>query len=154
MADIQWQFGVTLKKENLEGFKDAINKYIEELHITDIKPVLNIDMEVTLRDLSIDTVKELSKLEPFGEANGVPQFLIKNLKIESIRTITEGEHLKLRLKDGNTNLQINAIGFHFGECAEDYKIGDKVDIVGNLDINSFNGIEEVQINIKDIIKSL
>ena len=40
-----------------------------------------------------------------------------------------------------------------GEMAV-YKIGDKVDIVGNLEINSFNGIESIQINIKDIMKSI
>ncbi|MDE5830815.1 MAG: single-stranded-DNA-specific exonuclease RecJ, partial [Clostridia bacterium] len=117
-----------------------------------IKPVLNIDMEVSLREISLDVVKELKKLEPFGEANEMPLFLIRNLKIESIRAITEGQHLKLRLKD--ENFELDAIGFHLGEYADSYKLGDKVDIVGNLDINSYNGMESVQVNLKDMIKSL
>jgi len=112
--------GVALKKEKFEDFRNDINEYIEKLNIQDIKPSLNIDMEVTLRELSIETVKELSKLEPFGEANETPIFLIKNLKIESIRAITDGAHLKLRLKDENS--QIDAIGFHLGEYAEEYRL--------------------------------
>ena len=40
-----------------------------------------------------------------------------------------------------------------GELAEEYLIDDKVDIVGNLDINSFNGMESIQIILKDMRKS-
>ena len=120
MVGIQWLAGVALKKEKLEDFRNDINEYIEKLNIQDIKPSLNIDMEVTLKELSIEIVKELSKLEPFGEANETPIFLIKNLKIESIRSITEGKHLKLKLKDENH--QIDAIGFHLGEYAEEYRL--------------------------------
>lgn len=144
--------GVSLKKENLDKFKNDINNYIGKLDIKETKPILNIDAEVTLRDISISALKNLSKLEPFGEANEMPIFLIKNLKIESIRAITEGTHLKLRLRD--ENMQIDAIGFHLGEYSNLYKIGDKIDIAGNLEINSYNGNESIQINIKDISKSL
>ena len=91
-------------------------------------------------------------LEPFGEGNKLPIFLYKNLKIDSIRALSEGKHLKLTLKD-NRNI-VNAIGFNLGELSNDYRIGDKVDVVGNLEINSFNGVENIQINIKDIMKSL
>lgn len=152
MVVMLWLAGVTLKKENLEKFKKDINAYIEKLDLKDIKPILNIDMEVSLKDISIDTVKELKTLEPFGEANETPLFCLRNLKIESIRAITEGKHLKLKLKD--ENLQIDAIGFNMGEYAEEYRLGDKVDVVGNLDINAYNGLESIQINLKDMIKSL
>ena len=144
--------GISLKKENLEKFKKDINEYIRSLNLGEIQPVIDIDMLVTLRDLDIETVKQLKKLEPFGEANRMPIFAIKNLKIDSIRSLSEGKHLKLRLKEDN--LSIDAIGFNLGELTDLYKIGDKVDIVGNLEINSYNGIDSVQMNIKDIIKSL
>ena len=41
-----------------------------------------------------------------------------------------------------------------GNRAEEFLIGDKVDIVGTLEINAFNGLENVQFNLKDILKSL
>lgn len=144
--------GVSLKKENLEKFKADINEYIDKLDLQEIKPTLNIDMEVPIKEVSLETVRELKKLEPFGEANEVPLFLIRNLKIESIRAITEGAHLKMRLKD--ENISIDAIGFHLGEYVNEYRIGDRVDVAGNLEINVYNGMENVQINLKDISKSL
>ena len=91
-------------------------------------------------------------LEPFGEANSVPKILYKDLKIDSIRSLSEGKHLKLTLKDDNC--MIDAIGFNLGNLVNDFQIGDKVDIVGNLEINEFNNFEKVQINIKDLRKSV
>lgn len=127
MADILWQFGISVKKENLEKFKNDINEGIEKFGIKDIKPTIKIDMEIALKDISLDMARDLTKLEPFGEANEMPVFLIKNLRIESIRAITDGVHLKLRLKDKNS--EIDAIGFHLGEYVDDYRLGDKVDVV-------------------------
>ena len=46
------------------------------------------------------------------------------------------------------------IGFNLGEYLSELKIGDKVDIAGTLEINSFNGVDSIQINIKDIMKSV
>ena len=78
--------------------------------------------------------------------------LYKKLKIAAIRTLSNEKHLKLSLKDGNET--IDAIGFNLGELAEEYLIGDKVDVIGYLEINSFNGQEKVQINLKDIMKTV
>ncbi len=90
--------GVSLKKENLEKFKTDINNYVKKLGIQDVKPVINIDMEASLKELSLDTVKDLKKLEPFGEANETPIFLIKNLRIESIRAITNRSTFEIEIK--------------------------------------------------------
>ena len=81
----------------------------------------------------------------------MPLFLYKNLKIHSIRALSEGKHLKLTLKDDN--YMIDAIGFNMGELANEYLIGNKVDIVGTLEINNFNNNDNIQINLKDIRKS-
>ena len=82
----------------------------------------------------------------------MPIFAIKNLKIDSIRALSEGKHLKLTLRENNTI--INAIGFNMGKLADDYRIGDKINVVGVLEINHFNGVDMLQINLKDIMKSV
>ncbi len=82
----------------------------------------------------------------------MPIFAFKNLKIDSIRALSDGKHIKLTLKENN-NI-INAIGFNLGYLAEEYTIGDKIDVAGVLEINSFNGVDSLQINIKDIMKSV
>ena len=144
--------GINIKKENFENFKDKLEEIATQKHIEDIVPILKIDAQVSLDEISKDMVDSLKELEPFGEENKTPLFVFKNLKIDSIRALSEGKHLKLTLKDSK-NI-VNAIGFNLGELTNEYKIDDRVDVVGNLEINSFNGMENIQINIKDIMKSL
>ncbi len=143
--------GLTLKKENLEKFKERFEQIAKEKNIKELVPIIYIDDELKLKDINMDLVKSLSILEPFGEANKVPLFLIKNLKIDSIRALSEGRHLKLTLRD--ENFVINAIGFELGYLAEEYRIGDRIDVIGTLEINSFNGFSSIQINMKDTRKS-
>lgn len=143
--------GLSLKRCEFEKFKNSLEKIAENAHTEEIVPVIKIDKEITLKDITIENIKSLKFLEPFGEANKTPIFIYRNLKIDSIRALSEGKHLKLTLKDENTI--INAIGFNMGEYSEEYLIGDKIDVIGLLEINTFNGIENVQINIKDLRKS-
>lgn len=143
--------GLSLKTKDFPKFKEEFEKYAEKCNICDIIPVIKLDDEISLKDINIKAVKELNMLEPFGEANRMPMFLCRNLKIQSIRTLSDGKHIKLILKD--SGFYIDAIGFNLGYMAENYKIEDKIDICGTLEINEFNGRETVQINLKDIRKS-
>ena len=144
--------GLSLKKNNFNRFKEAFEKYVEEKDITGIVPIIEIDKQISLKDIDSNIVKQLDLLEPFGEANRRPVFVYKNLKIDSIRALSDGKHLKMTLKDGNTI--VNAIGFNMGQLSKEYMIGDRIDVVGTLEINAYNGREMVQINVKDIMKSL
>ena len=144
--------GITIDNDKFDDFKKQIEEYAENKQISEIVPVLNIDEKVQLKNINLSDIKDLELLEPFGEANKPPIFQINNLKIESIRTLTQGKHLKLDVKEENT--RFSAIGFNLGNLANDYKIGDKVNIAGFLEINSFNGMDSIQINIKDIMKSI
>lgn len=140
--------GITVESANFEAFKSSVLNYAKEKHIEDIVPVLNIDEKLQLKDITMKDVRDLALLEPFGEANKPPLFQINNVKIETIRTLSEGKHLKMDIKDDNT--KFGTIGFNLGSLANEYKIGDKIDIAGYLEINSFGGRDSIQINIKDI----
>jgi single-stranded-DNA-specific exonuclease len=144
--------GVTVKEENLEVFDKKINQLAEESNVKDIVPIINIDSQVDLDEVTKEWAESLKMLEPYGEGNKMPLFAFKNLKIDSIRALTEGRHLKLTLQS-NRNI-VNAIGFNMGELANEYRIGEKIDVVGVLEINSFNGVDSLQINLKDVMKSL
>ena len=144
--------GITVKKEMVKKFSDKVEQIAKESNIEEIVPIIYIDSKIELSEINKQMVESLRELEPFGEGNKMPIFAIKNLKIDSIRALSEGKHLKLTLKENNTI--INAIGFNMGNLAEDYRIGDKIDVVGVLEINHFNGIDTLQINLKDIMKSI
>ena len=92
------------------------------------------------------------KLEPFGEANPSPIFMYKNLKVDSVRALSNGKHLRLVLKDNN--FKYDAIAFNMGDKRLSIEIGNKVDIAHSLEINHFNNTDKIQFNLKDIKKSL
>ena len=127
--------GLSLKKEKYNDFKLAFEEIAKSKNIQQIIPVIKIDTIITAKDVNKKTIQDLEMLEPFGEKNKNPIFVYKNLKIDSIRALSEGKHLKLTLKDDN--LLINAIGFNLGYLSEEYLIGDKIDIAGNLEINKY-----------------
>ncbi|MBR2744670.1 MAG: single-stranded-DNA-specific exonuclease RecJ [Clostridia bacterium] len=143
--------GISVKKSEFEDFKNDVEKFVEDSHIENLVPIIKIDKEITLNDVNTDTVKDLKKLEPYGEANKMPIFIYRNLRIDSIRALSEGKHIKLTLRDKNT--LIDAIGFNMGHLVNEYLLGDKIDIAGCLEINKYNGKESIQINLKDIRKS-
>lgn len=143
--------GVTVKQEKFQEFAEKLEKRAKEAHTEQIVPIISIDKEITPKELTIEMAESLLELEPYGTSNKTPIFLIKGLKIDSIRTLVEGKHLKLTLQDG-TNI-INCIGFNLGSYADEFLLGDKVDIIGNVEINVFNNIKNIQINMKDMRKS-
>ena len=144
--------GLSLTVENFEKFKKEITKYIDEnLDISKLEKEIYIDEILTIDDLDIEKIKELKSLEPFGEENPEPIVMYENVEINGIRTLSENRHLKLSLKKNDKI--IDAIGFNLGELAEKYKIGDTIDIVGNIEINSFNGKDLIQIRLIDIRKA-
>lgn len=144
--------GITVRKEKFKLFREEFEKIAEAAHIDEIMPVIQVDSKIEIKDINKEMVESLKQLEPFGEGNRMPVFVFKNLKIDSIRALSEGKHLKMTLKDNNTI--INSIGFNLGHLAEEYRIGDKIDVVGVLEINSFNGVDSLQINMKDMMRSL
>ena len=144
--------GITVKKDKFELFKEEFERIAKQAKIDEIIPIINIDAKIDFSNINREIVESLKRLEPFGEGNKMPIFAFKNLKIDSIRALSEGKHLKLTLREENTI--INAIGFNMGSFVDDYRIGDKVDVAGVLEINTFNGVDTLQINMKDIMKSI
>ena len=144
--------GITIKRENFQKFCYEFEEVAKDSNLKDIFPMIQIDAEFELKDINKDMVKSLEQLEPFGEGNKTPIFVFRNVKIDSIRALSEGKHLKLTLKDGN--IVVDAIGFNLGHLAEEYRIGDRIDVVGILEISTFNGLESIQINLKDVMKSI
>ena len=145
--------GLSINRENLPKLKEKFEELAKMAHLEETAPTINIDSVLNIDNVNKEMIESLSLLEPLGEANKMPIFAFKNLKIDSIRSLTEGKHLKLILRSNN-NTYVNAIGFNLGYMVDEFVIGDKVDVAGCLEINSFNGTDSVQINLKDIMKSI
>ena len=145
--------GISVEKEKFKELQNVFEEIARKAAISELCPIIKIDAILNIDDVTKEMVQSLIQLEPLGEANQMPIFSFKNLKINSIRALTDGKHLKLSLKSDKNTL-IDAIGFNLGELSKQYVIGDKVDVIGNLEFNSFNGVEKLQINLKDMMKTV
>jgi len=143
--------GFSLSKDKLEAFRKKIREIArEKIDFKNIKPKITVDQEINLEDLNLDLAIELEKLKPFGEGNGKPIFLSKNILVVDVLTMgLEGQHLKLKLKSENSGL-INALAFSQAERWNNIKVGEKIDLLYSVEINDFNNRKEVQLKIVDI----
>ena len=144
--------GLTLNTSEFENFRKAICEYAEDKLPDESIPTIRYDAEITSKDVTKDTINELKLLEPYGEGNAAPLFAYKKVKVDSIRTLSNDKHLKLNVKDEHRIF--SAIAFNMGERKNTIRMGDRADILCGIELNNYNGIEMVQLNIKDIKKSL
>lgn len=142
--------GLTINVSEIERFSEKINRYADEqLSDDDMIPVVNVDCPVSERAVTLENVKLLSKLEPFGVGNEKPVFSLHGVTILHISAVgADKKHLRITVQ--KNAFQINGIGFSFGEYANHFCQGDIVDIAFQMDINNFQGKQSVQLLIKDI----
>lgn len=142
--------GFTLKADRYEEFKRSIIEFANKtLTISDLEAELLIDLEIELKDATIELVNEIKSFEPLGMGNRTPVFMISKLKVLSKKLVGRDQnHLKLKLQKDDSIIE--AIGFNIGQRFSDLKQNATIDIVGSLDINEWNGNSSVQLKIKDI----
>jgi single-stranded-DNA-specific exonuclease len=140
--------GFTVANENLDRLAAELRRLAaEQLAGIELTPILSVDVEVSLPQISGELQRELARLEPCGYANPAPLFLSRNARIRSQRAVgNEGKHLKLVLFDGR--ITWDGIAFRQGEWAG--KLPDRVDIVYRLEANEWNGRRRLQLNVQDV----
>ena len=141
--------GVTLAADQLEEFREALNRYADPLLTQQMRlPVLTADAELGGTLLSVETARQLQVLEPTGQGNRAPLFVIRQLVLAEIRVLSEGRHLRLSgQKDG---VSLPCIGFGLGAFAEHLMSGDIVDVSGTLTLNEWQGRVSVQFRLTGI----
>ena len=142
--------GLTIKEENIEKFKTKFEQICKKQENKFEIETLNIDVELKTEDVNLDTIKTINSLKPFGQLNNEPLFIIRNLKVNTISTVSMDKHLKFTLKGDRSN--IVAIAFLAGHRRDELVVGDKIDVVGNLTLNRFNGSKSLQLVLKDFKK--
>ena len=140
--------GFAFSEHSFDEVKSALNKTVKEMiQGKELKPFLNVDLELTPDDISIDLVEQLSQLEPFGMNNPSPIFSMKNLKIKEKRLMGENKnHLRLTCIAGTS--EFNCIRWKEGDVS--LVNGDTLDLAFHPQINEYNGNTSVQLIIDDI----
>ena len=142
--------GFTLKKSNLKNFEDFILK--DFLNTGFLRNnTFSYDAEVSSLALNFDFYNDIRKLEPFGNGNTAPTFLLRDLKV--IKTsVLNNKHISLILKTktGSTikSISFNSVNNKIGDYLLNYK--NNLNVLGQINENIWNNKKSLQLTIRDV----
>jgi len=151
--------GLSLKKENLELFKNAFEEEVKkQIKKENLIPKIYIDHELSLNTLfkNVNSVKTpkifriIQQMEPFGVGNPKPIFIFKNLINYMSPKIVGENHIKFQFSDIQQENSIGGIWFNSASFYEMKNNESPMEVVGSIDENIFRGKRTMQILIKDI----
>jgi len=139
--------GFTLPTKNLAQLQQTLLQLATtQLAGVDLRPRIDIDAELTLPNLGGGIFQTIQQLAPFGKGNPIPTFLSRRVEVVDCHTMgSEGEHLRLKLKQGNTVW--DGVGFKLGNYLAE--VSSLLDIVYNLEIDRWGGEDRLRLNILD-----
>jgi single-stranded-DNA-specific exonuclease len=139
--------GVTIRPDQLDAFRARLNDIARRtLKREDLQPLLRLDAEVNLGDISMDSLAELDQLKPMGQGNPALQFYATGLSHQRplMRMGAEKQHVKLWVTDGKTSRE--AVWWNAGIGS--LPVG-KFDLAFAPQINDYNGKRTVQLKVLD-----
>ena len=142
--------GFTIRESRLPEFRDRFVQIAsgwagEQLEL----PGLHVDAEVNLREVDPQLVRELNLLHPFGAGNPEPTLAVRNLSVLDAWVVGD-RHLKLRVRHGSS-LPFEGIGFGMGSLAELGLSAEwPVDLAFMPEMNRWNGLDQIQLRIRDV----
>ena len=136
--------GLTIRRDQIEGFRSALNRYYAE-HRPEPQPDVSCDLLLCDSSLlSIENVRALDLLEPYGSANPKPVLCISDVLLLSAYGVgAQKQHLKFSVEfDG---LRFDGIFFSHSKDALGLQVGDRIDLAFTPQINDYMGNVSVQL---------
>jgi len=142
--------GMSLHEYNVAALEQALSQLAKEWVSTEEWiPKIKVDVECGLSEVSLQTISQLSLLEPFGMANPSPRVLIRDSSLKDKRAIgKDSKHLKLQLQAGQHGLDV--IGFGMGHHISKLEFNSPIEVVGGLSINEWNQVKKPQLQLQDL----
>ena len=137
--------GLSIAAENIPAFRAALNRAVKA-DMETYQPTMHIDIETAPGELTLEAVRSLRVLEPYGTGNPRPIFRMNDMCAEDIAPIGGGKHLRMTLERSG---RFGCV--YFGRCEKDlaFEKGERVDAAFAAEINDFRG-ESVQLMLRDI----
>ncbi|MEO8376534.1 MAG: single-stranded-DNA-specific exonuclease RecJ [Candidatus Sumerlaeota bacterium] len=139
--------GLKLKTNALPEFRDAVNSYAQEMFRNiDRTRTIHVDAEVDPAEITWALYGDLQKLQPHGEGNPEPLFLMRSVESAAPPRIVGRNHLKMKLRAGNSSF--DAIGFSLGHLKPTFESG-RADILFRPRENNYNGMSSLELELVD-----
>ncbi|MDR4467706.1 MAG: single-stranded-DNA-specific exonuclease RecJ [Nitrospira sp.] len=142
--------GVTIQEEQLPAFAGRFSTIAEQwARDTQNTPVLHVDSEVRLNEITLALLREIGTLHPFGAGNPEPTFVVRDLNVLNARVVGE-KHLKMTVRQGGS-MPFDGIGFGM-KSLEDRGLSRQrpIDVACTPELNHWNGYDRIQLRIRDI----
>jgi len=138
-------------EENLKLVVDSLHTFAsEKIKQEDLIPHLEIEKELILEEIDWALFDSLERCRPFGQGNPEPLFSSNGLTLVSFAPVgNEGKHLKLSVRSTSGRV-MPAIAFGFGDLAENFALGQTLDLAFHIRVNEWNGNRELQLQVEDI----
>lgn len=138
--------GLTIKKENLESLRDALNQEIKNIPKEDWIEESTVLGEIFFKEIDWELMDIIERFAPYGEENPMPKFVSTNVEVVEFREVGEnGDHLLLTLRQDDRVFR----GIKFRNSIKLDK--NKIDIVYYPMKNVYNNSTYIQLNITDIL---
>ena len=137
--------GLSLKVSDIDRFIKQAEKEASQYKIDDIK-LINIDLELDLKNIDEELLNSIKKLSPFGEGFPQPVFLTRAVNIVSNLPIRD---IGRRMTIGDGTSSISAV--YWSDAGFD-AVCDKIDIVHSLQESTFRGSREIKLSIRHIMQ--
>lgn len=145
--------GFLIKEEKIADFIEFLKSEIKEHE--HLRRELIADCLMPIELISNELINEISKLEPFGEGNHYPKFVIPRTKIISRKIVGEN-HIQVVLSD-DSGRQLRAISFKSTGTPLGYLLMNKTDnvsVLGTISVSKWSGKNQINFRIEDISTSL
>ena len=124
--------GLSVREENLPALRRRLNDWAaRECPVLHTTP-LECDLPIHLDRVTVESVRKLDQLAPYGAENPTPVFLLQNAVLDGVYPVSEGRHSRLRLRQGNAS--VYAVWFGMPPEQLPYAMGDVVDAALNLSV--------------------
>lgn len=143
--------GFSLKAENIESFKNMLCEYARINFPEMPQYTIEIDKIVTPDELTVERVRSLDAMEPFGEENKRPIFAITQATVEELIPLAQGKHTKLKLSKDRKAFFVICFGMATDKAP--CRVGDTVDVCFTAELNEYNGSTQVSLKLKEIKSS-
>ncbi len=138
--------GLTLPAGNIAAFRERLSRVISESCPPEVfRREMAYDLEVPFRSWDEESLGLLEQLEPTGEGNPAPVFLLSGASVQTMRRVGRDlSHLQVTLLDRD-NTPVRGIAFSQGEEAD--RPRDGADLLYRPYLNEFRGRRSVEARI-------
>ncbi len=147
--------GLTVLETNLPAMIASLNHYQETVYAQTWQPPHRIaDAVLSPEHVTIPFIQSLRGLEPFGEENPEPVFIINDLKLSKVGAVgNEGQHLRFSFCGQNSQGQsvyLDGISFYTGALLPLMQTVGRCAVLCTLDINTWQGVSKPSLRILDL----